>query len=455
MRRRFDTYFFWVFSIGDFLASLISLQAAQLILQLSGGFAPVEFSTILGLSGLWILLSVVRQDFKIHRSDKYRPILRKLLGTLVIFLIVISILGPLLQDKEAHWTQVAAMGSVLFGFMGFFRVTFHLIIKKYHINLHSGKNAVTLGRGGMSPELADILTTGEDERINMLGYFDDQAVSAYTPKINDFFEVAPTLDLDIIYVQDQLEATMVRKIIDFADENYLQVKLIPGSGVLPRKKHLFSKYEDLFIFNVNRIPLDNVLNRFIKRAFDLVFSGLVTLLILSWLIPLVGILIKLESGGAVFFVQKRNGLNNKVFRCLKFRSMTPNEYADTLQATKNDPRVTKIGAFLRNTSLDEMPQFINVLLGDMSVIGPRPHTIPMNKAFKHRMGRYNVRHKIRPGITGLAQVSGFRGEIENEYQLRSRVKLDYFYIHHWSFLLDMNIMIRTVRELLCNRDNAY
>jgi putative colanic acid biosynthesis UDP-glucose lipid carrier transferase len=135
--------------------------------------------------------------------------------------------------------------------------------------------------------------------------------------------------------------------------------------------------------------------------------------------------------------------------------MTPNEYADTRQATKGDPRITRIGAFLRNTSLDEMPQFLNVLMGEMSIIGPRPHTIPMNQTFKTQMGRYNSRHKIRPGITGLAQVSGFRGEIENDFQIRSRVKLDCFYIHNWSFVLDMVIIVRTVRELLFHKGNAH
>lgn len=135
--------------------------------------------------------------------------------------------------------------------------------------------------------------------------------------------------------------------------------------------------------------------------------------------------------------------------------MTPNDYADVNQAIKNDPRVTKTGAFLRNYSLDEMPQFLNVLLGDMSIVGPRPHTIPMNQNFKIKIERYNSRHKIRPGITGLAQVRGFRGEIENQHQIRSRVRLDSFYINNWTFLLDMRIMVKTVYELVFNRENAY
>ncbi len=135
--------------------------------------------------------------------------------------------------------------------------------------------------------------------------------------------------------------------------------------------------------------------------------------------------------------------------------MTPNDYADTHQATKNDPRVTRIGTFLRNSSLDEMPQFLNVLKGDMSIVGPRPHTVPMNETFKNQIERYNGRHKIKPGITGLAQVKGYRGEIIRAYQIRSRVRLDHFYIHNWSLWMDLTIVVKTIRELIFNRENAY
>jgi putative colanic acid biosynthesis UDP-glucose lipid carrier transferase len=231
--------------------------------------------------------------------------------------------------------------------------------------------------------------------------------------------------------------------------------MIPGTSLQLEKNLSFSRYGELFVINVNEIPLDNILNSFAKRTFDIVFSSLVIVFILSWLVPLVGILIKLESKGPVFFVQKRNGVNNRVFNCLKFRSMTPNDYADTVQAVKGDTRVTKIGAFLRTSSLDEMPQFFNVLKGDMSVVGPRPHTIPMNQRFSTQIEKYNSRHKIRPGITGLAQIRGYRGEIENPHQIRSRVRLDYFYINNWTFFLDMGIMLKTVYELLYNRENAY
>ncbi len=455
MRRRFDIYFPWIFSAGDFLVCLLSIQIANLILQISRVVGGAEFSTLLTLSGLWILVSVIRNDYKIRRTDKYNFIMRKLIITLSSFLIGTAILWPVLQDENLNWAQLACLGLTLAVFMGIFRVMIHLWLRKWRIKVNNCRNAVTVGKGGTSPNLADIRAFRRDFGINFLGYFDDQSDCPGTRGIRDLFEVAPTLDLDIIYVQEHLESTMVKRIIDFADENYLQVKLIPGSGPQLEEDLFFSRYDDFFVINVNHTPLDNPLNGFIKRIFDLVFASLVTLFILSWLIPLVGILIKLESGGTVFFVQKRNGMNNEVFNCFKFRSMMPNEYADTRQATRDDPRTTRIGAFLRRTSLDEMPQFLNVLMGDMSIIGPRPHTIPMNQTFRTLMERYNSRHKIRPGITGLAQVSGFRGEIENDFQIRSRVRLDYFYIRNWSFVLDMVIIVKTMRELIVHKGNNY
>ena len=340
--------------------------------------------------------------------------------------------------------------------MGIYRVAVHMALKKYRTKGNNYQNAVIVGKGGTSPKLADVFRIRKDFGINFLGYFDDKADCIQTRgDINEFFKEAPSLELDLIYIHEKLEPSLVKRVIDFADENYIKVKMIPGGSLQLEKNLSFSKYGDLFVINVNEIPLDNPFNSLAKRVFDVVFAGLVTIFILSWLIPLVGLLIKLESKGPVFFIQKRNGINNQVFNCLKFRSMTPNDYSDTLQATKNDPRVTRIGAFLRNSSLDEMPQFLNVLMGDMSIVGPRPHTLPMNETFKTQIDRYNSRHKIKPGITGLAQVRGYRGEIENPYQIRSRVRLDYFYINNWTFLLDMEIMVKTVYELLFNRENAY
>lgn len=456
MKRRFDIYFPWLFSTSDFLASVVSLLICNVIFEGTGMFNKVDFVAFLPLSIVWLLVSTLRKDNKMGRTDEYEIILKQLIGTVLWFTGLTAILWIPLHTPSLQIIPILGLGFGMLVLMGIFRVSIQIILKRYRARGNNYRNAVIVGKGGTSPILADVFRIRKDFGINFLGYFDDEADCNQTRgSISKFFEDANSLDLDLIYINEHLEPSLVKKVIDFADENYIKVKMIPGGSLQLEKNLSFSRYGDFFVINVNEIPLDNIFNGIAKRAFDLVFASLVTIFILSWMIPLIGILIKLESKGSVFFIQKRNGINNKEFNCLKFRSMTPNDYADVKQAIKNDPRVTKTGAFLRAYSLDEMPQFLNVLLGDMSIVGPRPHTIPMNQTFKTKIERYNSRHKIRPGITGLAQVRGFRGEIENPHQIRSRVRLDSFYINNWTFLLDMRIMVKTVHELVFNRENAY
>jgi len=456
MKRRFDTYFPWLFTGSDFLASLLSMAIANAFLQRYHVLGETEFSAYLPLALLWILISSLRKDYKIGRTDEYDKTLSSFSVTLLWFLGATAILWTPLQEGNYRWIQIGALGLTLGLLMGIFRVAVQMVLRKYRASGNNYQNAIIVGKGSTSPRLVDVLNIRKDFGINFLGYFDDQADCEQTRgAIEDIFEKVPKMNVDLIYIHEKLESSLVKRVIDFADENYIKVKMIPGKSLQLEKSLSFSRYGDFFVINVNDIPLDHPLNSIAKRVFDLAFASFVTVFILSWLIPLVGLLIKLESRGPVFFIQKRNGLNNKVFNCLKFRSMTPNDYADSHQAIKGDPRVTRIGAFLRNTSLDEMPQFLNVLMGSMSIVGPRPHTLPMNDTFRTQIERYNSRHKIKPGITGLAQVRGYRGEIENSFQIRSRVRLDYFYINNWSFLLDLEIMVKTVYELLFNRENAY
>lgn len=456
MKRRFDRYFPLAFTASDFLGSLISLFFCNIILQSLRLFEGGDLTSFLPLSFLWVLVSGLRKDYKIGRTDEYEHTLKRLLGTVLWFTGATAILWLPLQTPKLQVVPILAIGTGVFILMSFFRVGVHMILRRYRVQGNNYRNAVIVGKGGTSAKLANVLYMRKDFGINFLGYFDDSGKCDQTRGgIEDLFNEAPDLDLDLIYIHENLSPNLVKKVIGFADENYIKVKMIPGGSLQLEKNLSFSKYGDLFVINVNEIPLDNALNSLVKRGFDIVFSSLVIIFILSWLIPLVGIFIKWESKGSIFFIQKRNGINNKVFNCLKFRSMTPNDYADEQQAVKNDPRVTKIGSFLRTTSLDEMPQFFNVLMGDMSIVGPRPHTIPMNQSFRTQIERYNSRHKIRPGITGLAQVRGYRGEIENPHQIRSRVRLDSFYINKWSFLLDMGIMMRTVHELVFNREEVY
>jgi exopolysaccharide biosynthesis polyprenyl glycosylphosphotransferase len=192
-----------------------------------------------------------------------------------------------------------------------------------------------------------------------------------------------------------------------------------------------------------------------KRLFDIIFSLFIILFVFSWLCPVLAVLIKLESHGPVFFIQMRTGRDNTSFRCFKFRTMYINAEADSRQATRDDHRITRIGAFLRKTSLDELPQFFNVLIGNMSIVGPRPHMISHTEKFSQLTEQYVMRHTLRPGITGWAQVCGFRGELRDHDAVLQRVHADVWYLENWSFQLDLKIIFLTFWITLRGDKNAY
>ncbi len=457
MKRRFHKYFPWLFVIGDLLVLTMGLTLAVGLFRYFIGYPEVTFKLYAYFVGIWLLISIGRKDYKIGRTAELGFTLKQIPESLIWLVGLMSIFWIPTQEHPLGIFFLVGVAISLVIFLSIYRVSVHLALKQYRIQGKNYRNAVILGRNSASNKLAKVFKQRRDFGINFLGFYDQWATNQINSRgeLEVFFEEAEKLDLDLIYLSEDLDARTMKRVMDFADERYFKVKVIPNGNLQLEKNLSFSKYGEFFVINVNDIPLDSLLNRVVKRSFDIVFSLFVTVFILSWMIPLVGILIKMESKGPIFFIQDRNGVNNDIFSCLKFRSMTPNDYADTHQATKNDPRVTRIGAFLRNTSLDEMPQFLNVLVGDMSIVGPRPHTIPMNQTFQLQVEKYNSRHKIKPGITGLAQVKGYRGEIENLRQIRSRVRLDSFYIQNWSIWMDLNICIKTVIELIYNRENAY
>ena len=227
-------------------------------------------------------------------------------------------------------------------------------------------------------------------------------------------------------------------------------KADPLTGTAPYF-HLQHEFADILNFNITPFlthPLDTGYNRSVKRAMDIFLSAVFIIAILSWLIPVIAVLIKLSSKGPVFFLQKRNKRNGEMFTCIKFRSMRKNADADILPAGKNDDRITGFGRFLRNYYLDELPQFFNVLCGDMSIIGPRPHMVSENIKFDELIRNYSYRHKVKPGITGLAQVLGYLGHVDDLEKMEARVKMDIFYGRHWSPRLDMIILYRTLCKTL-------
>ena len=233
------------------------------------------------------------------------------------------------------------------------------------------------------------------------------------------------------------------------------MKLIPDDKDLYSKDFNIEYYDTTPVLKAKKLPFELAETKIVKRLFDIIFSSLIIVFVLSWLIPILWILIKLESKGPLFFKQKRDGLNGDQFVCFKFRSMQINSVSNLIQTTKNDNRITNVGKFIRSTSIDELPQFFNVLLGEMSVVGPRPHMKSQSKNFILDVENYMRRNSVKPGITGLAQIRGFRGEIEKKSDIENRVRLDIFYIENWSFFLDVRIIIQTFLNIFKGDEKAY
>lgn len=239
----------------------------------------------------------------------------------------------------------------------------------------------------------------------------------------------------------------IEEVSNFCDNYFIRLRLIFDWKKVSARKMTATKINQTTIFKLALTPLDDPFNALLKRTFDLLFSLMLCIFLFSWLFPIIAICIKLNSKGPVFFKQVRSGINNKGFQCYKFRSMRPNKEADSVQATSNDSRITKVGAFLRKTSLDELPQFINVIRGEMSIVGPRPHMLKHTEEYSQLVGNFMNRHAIRPGITGLAQIKGYRGEIDDFTLLQNRIRLDRFYVNNWTLFFDIRIVALTFIEV--------
>lgn len=251
------------------------------------------------------------------------------------------------------------------------------------------------------------------------------------------------------------EDSSVSILAEEAEKHCIRVNFIAPQKDLESGFYHVSYIGGLPVLQRYREPLKRIHKQLLKRTFDIIISSLVIIFILSWLIPLISLLIKLESKGPVFFRQLRSGRDNDSFWCLKFRSMRTNAASDLLQATKGDDRITKVGNFLRKTSLDEFPQFLNVFMGDMSIVGPRPHMLHHTEQYSSQVNHYMARLYLKPGVTGWAQVNGYRGEIKNIELMKNRVEHDIWYMENWSILLDIKIMYLTLANIIKGEENAY
>lgn len=316
------------------------------------------------------------------------------------------------------------------------------------------RNVIILGNGKNVNELESFFIDNPDYGYNLARKFDLK--SNKKEELKESYKYVIENKIDEIYGSlNTLNNSDIEDLINFADNNLKTIKLLPDTKNTLLRNLAVEYYGYIPIITLREIPLDKEINKRVKRFFDIIFSLIIIILLLSWLTPIIAILIKLESKGPIFFKQKRNGLNYEEFYCYKFRSMRLNAIADIEQVQKNDPRITNIGKFIRKTSIDELPQFFNVLLGDMSVVGPRPHMVSHTEMYAKSVDKFMVRHFIKPGITGLAQTNGFRGEVESDRDIINRVKYDIFYLENWSILLDIKIVFVTIINALKGEEKAY
>lgn len=406
------------------------------------------------LSVFWLVISYYSGYYEVYRFTKEIEIFSKLFKQfLFISFITFAYVG--FKYKYVTPQEIGLYILLCLLLVGFLKFSIFFLLKKYRV-FYGGniRKVIILGNGKNTDDLVEYFEKNPDFGYNLLKKFDLKKNKKQ--ELKESYQFVLDNKVDEIYGSlSSLGNSEIENLINFADNNLKTIKLLPDNKSTLLRNLALEYYGYIPIISLRKIPLEKEINKRLKRFFDVVFSLVIIILLLSWLTPIIAILIKLESNGNVFFKQKRNGLNYEEFSCYKFRSMCLNPIADIEQVQKNDPRITTIGKFIRKTSIDELPQFFNVLLGEMSVVGPRPHMVSHTEMYAKSVDKFMVRHFIKPGITGLAQTNGYRGEVENRKDIVNRVKYDIFYIENWSILLDFKIVFLTVFNIFKGEEKAY
>ena len=315
-------------------------------------------------------------------------------------------------------------------------------------------------------QMAVDIMTNPFNGYNIIGFFDDnndKLINQNTEqqinklgKNKDIINYIEGHHVDEIYIGlTPSEISWFKELIELCDKKMIRIYYVPDIIYKEFKNSRMKEFGDIYILQQYNEPLYDLRNRIMKRIFDICFSLTFLCTLFPIILLVVAIISKITMPGPLFFKQKRTGYDGKDFYCYKFRSMKINKEADTLQAVKDDPRVTKWGRFIRHTNIDELPQFINVLKGDMSLVGPRPHMLAHTDYYSSLISDYMIRHYVKPGITGWAQTHGERGETKTVDDMKRRVKRDIWYIEHWSFWLDIQIICKTVIDMACGDKKAF
>jgi putative colanic acid biosynthesis UDP-glucose lipid carrier transferase len=460
----------YIYLIFDLIALAISFIMAIFISknrlidmpEINGGIEPVEIVLLMVFLFIWSMFSNLTDlydDFKIiDNFSKFNLLIKSIFVQIVVLVFFLFFLKSILLSRFFIFIY-----TLLF----FVLLNINRLILKFYKILIGNKSEFTrkiiiVGKNELAKEFCEIIKKSPTSGYKIIDTIELSRKSlngaSYISKLKNYLEGK---DIDeIVFAIEQREYDLYDEMITLAENYPVRVKIIPEYSKLMSKKFTMSTFGNIPIISIKDDLLDNLFWRFLKRSFDLFLSIFSFVFIFIWLYPIIAMLIKLTSKGPVFFKQERWGKKNKKIIVYKFRTMKDgkNDIDDNgnyKQAKKNDSRITRIGAFLRKSNLDELPQLINVIIGNMSIVGPRPHPTPLNIESKSTVKKYLKRHLVKPGITGWAQVNGLRGETSKEGLMQKRVDYDIWYIENWSFWLDFKIIILTFWNMIRGDKNAY
>lgn len=442
-------------NLSFFLAYLVKIPISPFVKFNS------HYTLLFGVMNLvWILIAISVKMYDVPRFSNVETVWGKILKAIFFHCLIIIVF--IFSLKFFYYSRgLLLIGYAFFSILIlFWRASVLYLFKQFRKSGYNYRTVIIVGGSIAGNQLYNYFSSELSSGYRFAGFFDDnpeQCLYRNLVKGNVEYvkEFISTNTVDEIYCALPLTQTNeIRKLMSLADNNLIRFKVVPDFRGFLNKKVNMDFYYDTPVLTIRTEPLENYFNRFCKRIFDILFSMCVIFILFPFLVPIVGMWIKLSSPGPIFFKQLRSGRNNKIFACYKFRSMRMNAEADKTQAIPNDPRVTKIGRFLRRTNLDEMPQFFNVLQGHMSVVGPRPHMLNHTEEYSKLVDKFLVRHFVKPGITGWAQVKGFRGPTSNSAMMFKRVKADVWYIENWTLFLDIKIICLTVLNMLRGEKHA-
>jgi putative colanic acid biosysnthesis UDP-glucose lipid carrier transferase len=411
---------------------------------------------------LWFVIIMYYSAYKLDRIEHIDVQIKRIITHTAIHFASIAIISIFLKFNDISRLSLLYFYLLFTFLIVFFRIIAVQVLKNLRLKGFNYRNVIIIGANETGERIRKILSNDLSYGFRVLGTFDDKNELNSDSKlnllgsINDVESFISNTQVHEIYVALKHDCVdSINQIIKLREKHIVRIKFIPDFHVYTKTRRVqISFYENLPVLMLRAEPLEIPLNRIVKKSFDFLFALFVILFVISWLFPILMILVKLSSPGPVFYKQTRSGENNVYFTCFKFRSMRIHN-EEFIQATANDPRITKIGAILRKTNLDEFPQFFNVLLGQMSIVGPRPHPIALDQQYNELINNYLIRHYAKPGITGWAQVNGYRGETRTVEDMKKRVLYDIWYIENWSFLLDLKIIWLTVWNMVRGEKNAY